>query len=191
MSRAGSIREIIRTLPSRQLLLMGHSPISYSIQELDVTAGHPGAAVKNTYSTDFEIVRGTVTAENYQHQASDLSRILASKPFLKIGEVAKLIGVKPHVLRYWESEFPSLRPKKNPSGQRLYAKADIEAIVEIKNLLYNERYTISGARQMLARQGEVSPPLFPEEDAPIIQALASLKEHIHALLALLERVPTP
>jgi hypothetical protein len=50
---------------------------------------------------------------------------LATKPFFKIGEVAKLLGVKPHVLRYWESEFPSLKPRKNPSGQRLYAKTDL------------------------------------------------------------------
>jgi len=77
---------------------------------------------------------------------------LATKPFFKIGEVAKLLGVKPHVLRYWESEFPSLRPKKNPSGQRLYAKADIDTLQEIKNLLYTDCYTISGARQLLAYQ---------------------------------------
>jgi DNA-binding transcriptional MerR regulator len=126
-----------------------------------------------------------VTAENYPYQASDLSRILASKPFLKIGEVAKLIGVKPHVLRYWESEFPSLRPKKNPSGQRIYAREDVEAIVEIKNLLYNERYTISGAKQMLARQEEALSPPFPEKHTPFVQTLASLKEHIRELLALL------
>lgn len=147
--------------------------------------------MKNVRSTDYESVRGTVTANHDQHQASDLSRILASNPCLKIGEVAKLIGVKPHVLRYWESEFSSLRPQKNSSGQRIYAKADIETIVEIKNLLYNEGYTISGAKQMLARQGEVSPPLLPEKDATLVQTLASLKEHIHALLALLERVSTP
>ena len=77
---------------------------------------------------------------------------MATKPFFKIGEVAKLLGVKPHVLRYWESEFPCLKPKKNPSGQRLYAKADIDTLLEIKNLLYTDCYTISGARQLLAYQ---------------------------------------
>lgn len=77
---------------------------------------------------------------------------MATKPFFKIGEVAKLLGVKPHVLRYWESEFPSLKPRKNPSGQRLYAKADIDTLQEIKNLLYTDCYTISGARQLLAYQ---------------------------------------
>ena len=82
---------------------------------------------------------------------------MAAKPFFKIGEVARLLGVKPHVLRYWETEFPSLKPRKNPSGQRLYARADIEALTEIKNLLYTDCYTISGARQLLAYQYQSSP----------------------------------
>ena len=84
--------------------------------------------------------------------------LLTAKPFFKIGEVAKLLGVKPHVLRYWESEFPSLKPRKNPSGQRLYAKADIETLTEIRNLLYTDCYTISGARQFLAYQRHSSHP---------------------------------
>src|SRR5262244_1179164 len=112
--------------------------------------------------------------------------LLATKPFLKIGEVAKWIGVKPHVLRYWESEFPSLKPRKNPSGQRIYAKADLEAIVEIKNLLYNQRYTISGAKKMLARheaEEEAASPIEPS----FAQEVQYLKKHIQELLALLQR----
>jgi len=125
------------------------------------------------------------------HKSSVLSQ-LETKPFFKIGEVAQLLGVKPHVLRFWESEFPSLRPKKNPSGQRIYAKADIEAIVEIQNLLYNERYTISGARQLLSRQQLPTPRDTDEVHAvPPTQALADLKAHVHELLALLEEhMPT-
>ena len=95
-----------------------------------------------------------MTNERHRPQTLLVADLFATKPFLKIGEVAKWIGVKPHVLRYWESEFPSLKPRKNPSGQRIYAKVDIEAIVEIKNLLYNQRYTISGAKKMLARHEE-------------------------------------
>ena len=116
--------------------------------------------------------------------------LFATKPFLKIGEVAKSLGVKPHVLRYWESEFPSLKPKKNPSGQRIYARADIEAIVEIKNLLYNQRYTISGAKRMLARQEEgghsVTQSLSGKD---FFQAVRYLKKDIYELLALLQRAP--
>ena len=88
-----------------------------------------------------------MTDKHSRPQILLVADLFATKPFLKIGEVAKLFGVKPHVLRYWEAEFPSLKPKKNPSGQRIYAKADVEAIVEIQNLLYNERYTISGAKK--------------------------------------------
>jgi len=129
-----------------------------------------------------------VTNERYQPQTLRVADLFALKPFLKIGEVAKLLGVKPHVLRYWESEFPSLKPRKNPSGQRIYAKADIEAIVEIKNLLYNQRYTISGAKKMLTRhdQGdEVFAPNFPKKSSS--QELKFLKKQIHELLDLLQR----
>ena len=142
---------------------------------------------------------------------------MATKPFFKIGEVSKLLGVKPHVLRYWESEFPSLRPKKNPSGQRLYAKTDIDMLIEIKNLLYTDCYTISGARQVLAYQ-RLSPdnenrkvisgsPHETDNGLPDQQgsdesggfaagtpapsdlrtALALLKRNIHEMMALLQR----
>ena len=108
--------------------------------------------------------------------------------FLKIGEVAKFLGVKPHVLRYWESEFPSLKPRKNPSGQRIYAKADIEAIVEIKNLLYNQRYTILGAKKILACHDggeEVCVPILPKKSSS--QEIKFLKQQIQEILALLQR----
>ena len=119
-------------------------------------------------------------------QVSDLDEFLSAKPFFKIGEVARVIGVKPHVLRYWESEFPSLRPKKNPSGQRIYARSDVEAIVEIKNLLYNERYTISGAKKMLAHQGDTSLSRGRLSDAAIVRSVAQLKTHVYELLTMLE-----
>ena len=131
-----------------------------------------------------------MTNEHYRWQTPLLADLFATKPFLKIGEVAKLLGVRPHVLRYWESEFPSLKPKKNPSGQRIYAKADIEAIVEIQNLLYNQRYTISGAKRRLAGQeegGHVVAQSLTEKD--FSQAVKHLKKDIHELLALLQRAP--
>jgi DNA-binding transcriptional MerR regulator len=126
-----------------------------------------------------------VTNERYRPQTPLVADLFATKPFLKIGEVAKWIGVKPHVLRYWESEFPSLKPRKNPSGQRIYTKADIEAIVEIKNLLYNHRYTISGAKKMLALHEEVLASNLIENS--FSQEVKSLKKHIQELLALLQR----
>ena len=132
-----------------------------------------------------------MASKRHQVQKADLAAALAAKPFFKIGEVAKLLGVKPHVLRYWETEFPSVKPKKNPSGQRIYARADIEAIVEIQNLLYNERYTISGARQMIARQRKKVLDHTAESTTNALpQALATLKEDVHDVLALLEKMPT-
>jgi DNA-binding transcriptional MerR regulator len=128
-----------------------------------------------------------VTTEQYHNRELSFRRELASKPFFKIGEVAKLVGVKPHVIRYWEAEFPSLAPKKNPSGQRIYVQADIETIVEIKNLLYNKRYTISGAKLMLARQKEKVSEIFPQRELARVQALASLKEQVVEVLMLLEQ----
>ncbi|UCG38021.1 MAG: MerR family transcriptional regulator [bacterium] len=74
---------------------------------------------------------------------------IPDKLFFKIGEVSRLTGVKPHVLRYWESEFPMLNPPKNRADQRVYRKKDIETIITIKSLLYEENYTISGARKRL------------------------------------------
>jgi DNA-binding transcriptional MerR regulator len=127
-----------------------------------------------------------VTNEYHRPQILLVADLFATKPFLKIGEVAKLIGVKPHVLRYWESEFPSLRPRKNPSGQRIYAKADIEAIVKIKNLLYNQRYTISGAKKMLARHEQEILPSYPIENS-FAQEVKSLKRYIQELLKVLQR----
>jgi len=126
-----------------------------------------------------------VTNERHRPQTLLIADLFATKPFLKIGEVAKWIGVKPHVLRYWESEFPSLKPRKNPSGQRIYAKADIEAIVEIKNLLYNQRYTISGAKKMLARHEEEVPVSNPVESS-FVQEVKYLRKHLQELLALLQ-----
>ncbi len=77
-----------------------------------------------------------------------------SKLFYRIGEVSRLTGLEPHVLRYWESEFPQLKPDKGMSGQRLYKKKDVDHVLRIKRLLYNEGYTISGARRKLKGKEE-------------------------------------
>lgn len=74
---------------------------------------------------------------------------IPDKLYFKIGEVAEIAGVKPHVLRYWESEFSSIRPTKSRSKQRLYRQQDIDLILRLKDLLYNQGFTISGARKQL------------------------------------------
>ena len=75
---------------------------------------------------------------------------IPEKLFFKIGEVCELAGVQAHVLRYWESEFPMLAPQKNRAGQRVYRKRDVEIALRIKELLYEDQYTIAGAKKRLA-----------------------------------------
>ena len=77
---------------------------------------------------------------------------IPDKLFFKIGEVAELTGTKPHVLRYWESEFRMLRPAKGDSGQRVYRRKDVELVFSIKQLLYEENFTIAGAKKQLQKQ---------------------------------------
>lgn len=77
---------------------------------------------------------------------------IPDKLYFKIGEVAELTGVKPHVLRYWEAEIGTIRPTKNRHQQRLYRQRDIELILRLKDLLYNQGYTIAGARKSLRRK---------------------------------------
>lgn len=77
---------------------------------------------------------------------------IPEKLFFKIGEVCELAGVQAHVLRYWESEFPMLAPQKNRAGQRVYRKRDVEMALRIKELLYEDQYTIAGAKKRLTNE---------------------------------------
>jgi DNA-binding transcriptional MerR regulator len=110
--------------------------------------------------------------------------VIPEKLYFKIGDVCELLGVQPHVLRYWETEFPMLSPQKNKSGQRSYRRKDVEMALKIKTLLYNEMFTIAGARKKLinehraAKDKAATPaaPLVdetPEAAPPINEAAAS------------------
>ncbi|MFP4624368.1 MAG: MerR family transcriptional regulator [Gemmatimonadota bacterium] len=74
-------------------------------------------------------------------------RPIIKKEYYSIGEVCELVDLKPHVLRYWESQFPSLKPPKNRAGNRVYQRKEIRLIILVKRLLYDQKYTIEGARQ--------------------------------------------
>ena len=76
---------------------------------------------------------------------------LPSKLFFRIGEVASLVGVEPHVLRYWEREFRSIRPTKSAKGQRVYSRKDVENLLRVRDLLYRDGFTIAGAKKRLQR----------------------------------------
>ncbi len=94
-------------------------------------------------------------------ETSETTKI-PDKLYFRIGEVSRLSGVKQHVLRYWETEFPGISPKKSGSGHRLYRRKDVEKILEIKRLLYEERFTIEGARKFLQQR----PKKIPAPTAP-------------------------
>ena len=85
---------------------------------------------------------------------TDLPVEVPDRLYFRIGEVSSITGVPPYVLRYWESEFPALQPRKSGGGQRLYRKRDVALILEIKKLLYQERYTVAGARRRLTEREE-------------------------------------
>ena len=77
-----------------------------------------------------------------------------NKEAYRVGEVSHIVEVDPYVLRYWEKMFPQLHPKKDETGQRIYTKADIDTVLQIKKLLYEERYTIAGAKKKLIEEDE-------------------------------------
>jgi len=79
---------------------------------------------------------------------------IPDKLFFRIGEVSTMLGLEPYVLRYWETEFPSLTPKKSGTGHRLYRRKDVEVLLRIKHLLYQKRFTIDGARQFLHEEAK-------------------------------------
>jgi len=89
------------------------------------------------------------------------------KLFYKIGEVSKIAGVEPYVLRYWESEFSFLKPRKSKSGQRIYVKKDLDLVLSIKEMLYKERYTIEGVRKRLGEAAVHRGPQPSEKDKAV------------------------
>jgi DNA-binding transcriptional MerR regulator len=111
------------------------------------------------------------------------------KLFYRIGDVSEITGIKPHILRYWEVEFTALHPRKNRAGQRIYERRDVELILEIKRLLYEQRYTISGAKKLLARQHKQvskkpSPASMPSDASAVLKMC---RQELRGLLSLLKQ----
>ena len=107
---------------------------------------------------------------------------IPDKLYFKIGEVSALLGVPAYVLRFWETEFKRIKPKRTPSGQRLYRKTDVELLQEIRHLLYEKRFTIPGAKQRLSGRG---PSTQENRQEPPISHQEILKE-LKAIKALLQ-----
>ena len=115
-------------------------------------------------------------------------RELPAKLYYRIGEVANIVGVEPHVLRYWETEFRSNRPQKSAKGQRIYSRRDVETLLKVKDLLYAHRFTIAGARRKL-REGGLEPvPAEAANSAEAQRMRETLLEIRGELIALLEEL---
>jgi DNA-binding transcriptional MerR regulator len=133
--------------------------------------------------------------------AAQATREIPEKSLFRIGEVSRLTATKTFVLRFWETEFPSLQPVKSPSGHRLYRREDIETVFEIKRLLYEQGFTIAGARKHLAELHSAIDSVIAGENAlgneAVVRSepaarisrklLLDLQEELLAVLTLLER----
>lgn len=106
--------------------------------------------------------------------------------FFSIGEVCELTGLKPHVLRYWESQFRFLSPAKNRSGNRVYQRREIDLILLVKHLLYDEKYTIEGARQKVDQHRKGGDLRAVARGALNLELLAAVEEDARAILQILE-----
>jgi|SRR5579885_1622146 DNA-binding transcriptional MerR regulator len=113
---------------------------------------------------------------------------LPDKLYFRIGEVSALTKTKPYVLRYWETEFPMLRPAKSKSGHRHYRRQDVVLVLKIKNLLYDKGFTIEGARRELknhSKESSAQPPLFRSNID--VAELKALRREIQGILTMLSK----
>ena len=114
--------------------------------------------------------------------------VVPDKLYFRIGEVSEMAQTKPYVLRYWETEFPTLKPRKSASGQRLYRRHDVETVFEIKRLLYERGFTIAGARRQLASGSKEA-----MEQAPLFRSTAdgaqlkAIRRELESVLTILSR----
>lgn len=120
-----------------------------------------------------------------------MSELLPDKPYFKIGEASKITGVETHVLRYWEKEFSQIRPRRSPSGQRLYRKKDVACFLHIKHLLHERGFTIAGARGVLdggTDAGAVVSAPHLEQHGKTLQTPAALVLEIKKVLTELQEM---
>jgi DNA-binding transcriptional MerR regulator len=106
---------------------------------------------------------------------------LPDKLYFKIGEVSAIVGLPPYVLRFWETEFTQIKPKRTASGQRLYTKSDVAVIIKVKYLLYEKKFTIPGARQHL------KPKTKEKEKKQVTHVLSKIRQELESIRDLLDR----
>src|SRR6267143_3221536 len=136
---------------------------------------------------------GWQTDQRMAHNGT-ATQTAAEQKLYRIGEVSRLTELKPFVLRYWESEFPMLEPVKSPTGHRMYRQEDVDLVFKIKRLLYDEGFTIAGARRHLRENGSTGAEMassapHTENTAELLsrKMLLDLRDTLRAFLTLLER----
>ena len=130
-----------------------------------------------------------VTRKNARKSAASAEPVIPDKLYFRIGEVAKLCKLPAYVLRFWESEFPQLKPVKSSTGQRMYRQRDVESVLRIKKLLYEEGFTIAGARQQLKAE---SKPAAAQSGLPFPKAgrgneLQKVRQGLQEILGILKK----
>jgi DNA-binding transcriptional MerR regulator len=111
---------------------------------------------------------------------------IPDKLFFRIGEVSELVGVESYVLRYWETEFPGLSPKKSSSGQRMFRRKDVELLLRIKHLLYDQKFTIEGARKaLLDKAPKPVVPVHQEQLFTVASPLPEIRKEVAEIIKLL------
>lgn len=132
--------------------------------------------------------RGRTSRANRATQASQADVSVPDKLYFRIGEVSKLTQTKSYVLRYWETEFPTLKPVKSRTGHRLYRREDVQTVLEIKRLLYDQGFTIEGARKQLSGDSAGSEPQKELFRSTVDGAqLKSIKRDLESVLTILSR----
>jgi DNA-binding transcriptional MerR regulator len=121
-----------------------------------------------------------------KHRATEELELGTDKLYFKIGEVAEIVGVAPHVLRYWETEFTTLKLQKSRTQQRVYRRRDVATLLRIKRLLYVERFTIAGARKQLREHASACAMAAPAAAYVARQSLLRVKAAADELQALLD-----
>jgi len=112
---------------------------------------------------------------------------IPDKLFFRIGEVSTMLGLEAYVLRYWETEFPSLSPKKSGTGHRLYRRKDVELLLKIKHLLYEKRFTIDGARQHLVAEAKSAQQDIKQEQQPLFaDPLPEIRRELFEILKMMK-----
>lgn len=112
-------------------------------------------------------------------ESSVKGKTIPDRLFYRIGEVSDLADIEPYVLRYWESEFPFLKPRKNKAGQRVYARKDLELVIQIKNLLYKEKYTIAGVRKKFTEKSA-------QKNSVSIETVKNIRKRLKDILKILK-----